>query len=140
MTNFYDLISDVLQERNKSIKDLENDGVLTKNTFYNFKDTAPSLSNIIAIANYLSVSIDYIIGNTSENKFKRYSPTQPNLYSKISALLNSSGISQSKLCKAVGISRTNFSRWNHGATPKLSTLIEICKYLSCNLDDILEKK
>lgn len=138
--NYFSIIKDVLNEKNKTILDLEKDNVIKKNIFYEFKYCCPSLKNIINIANYLKLSIDYILENTTENNFFKYKLEQNNIYNKLVEALKIANISQVKFCKDLGISRTNFSRWNNGATPKLSTLIDVSKYLGCRIDDLLEKE
>ncbi|MBQ8762205.1 MAG: helix-turn-helix transcriptional regulator [Clostridia bacterium] len=138
MLNFSELILEVMNEKGKTIKDLENNNILSKNTFYIFKDTAPSLNSIIKIANYLNTSIDYIIGNTTENNFKKYKINQFNFYNKLNKLLQSAKISQVKLCKDLEISRTNLSRWKNGTQPTLNKLISLATYLRCYIDELLE--
>lgn len=138
MSLFFELILDVMREKGKTIKDLEDNKILGKNTFYIFKETAPSLSTIIKIANYLKVSLDYLIGKATESKFKKYKLNQTNFYSKLNALLKAENISQVKLCEDLEMSRTNISRWKNGTTPTLTKLISISNYLGCSIDDLLE--
>lgn len=136
--NYFSLIKDALTEKNVTILDLEKASVIKKNIFYEFKFCCPSLSNLINIANYLNMSIDYILEFCNENNFHKYKQNQKAIYPKICEMLKTMKISQVKFCKDLGISRTNFSRWNHGSQPKLSTLIEISKYFNCMIDDLLE--
>lgn len=138
--DYFSLIKDILNEKNKTITDLEQDKVVKKNVVYEFKYCCPSLPNIISIANYLEVSIDYILENTTENNFQRYNVEQKNIYKKLIEILKAENLSQLKFCKDLAISRTNFSRWNNGATPKLSTLIDIAKYLNCKIDELLDRE
>ena len=88
----------------------------------------------------MKVSIDYIIGNTSERKFKKYKIHQTNFYEIIVTMLKNANLSQRKLCKDLNISKSNFGRWKNGTVPNFSTIIEISKYLNCNIDDILERE
>ena len=136
MSNYYELILDALKEREKTIKDLEENGILAKNTFYIFKTTAPSLNTMIKIANFIHMTIDYILDRTTDNKFKKYTLKQSTLYNNISKMMMST--SQSKLCDELGISRTNFSRWSNGTKPTLSKLLILADYLHCTIDELLE--
>lgn len=133
-----ELILDVMNEQGKSIKDLENAGILGKNTFYIFYKTAPSLNTIIKIANFLKVSIDYILDKSQDNYFKKYKLDQTNFYNNLKRMMEISHISQLQLCKDLNISRTNFSRWNNGTSPSVTKLITLSNYLNCNIDDLLE--
>lgn len=137
MSNYYELILDAVNETGKNIKDLETKGILGKNTFYIFKNSAPSLSTMLEIANFLDMSIDYILDRCDNNYFKKYSLSQTNFYSNLKTLLGKS-TSQVKVCKDLGISRTNFSRWKNGTSPTISKLISLANYLNCNIDDLLD--
>lgn len=136
--NYFDLLNDALQERNKTFLDLEKEKIISKNVFYSYKHKTPSLSTLIQVANYLQMSISYILDQSSENKSKKYSLYQ-NYYKNINNALSAQNISQRALCRELEISRTNFSRWKSGVQPSLSILLEIAKYLKCSIDDILEK-
>ena len=76
MSNYYELILDALNEKEKTIKDLETKGILGKNTFYIFKSSAPSLITMIKISNFLNMTIDYILDRTNENKFMQQKLTR----------------------------------------------------------------
>jgi len=91
---------------------------------------------MINIANFLHMSIDYILDRTADNRFKKYSLTQSNFYINLKKMMISA--SQLKLCKDLGISRTNFSRWKNGTKPTIAKLILIADYLNCNIDELLE--
>ena len=135
--NFYTLILETLNEKGKSIKDLENDNILGKNTFYIFSKTAPSLVTIIKIANYLNISIDYMLDLVDINNFQKYSLDQSAFYDNLETYRKNAKISQSKLAKDLNISRTNFSRWANGTMINIYNLIELSKYFNCNIDDLL---
>lgn len=139
MSNFSELLLDIMDEKGKSIKDLEESKIIGKNTFYIFSKTYPSLNTIIKIANFLNVSIDYLLDKSTENKFKPYKLEQNNFYNTLSIILKKNNISQTKLCSDLQISRTNFSRWKNGTQPSLEKLILISTYLNCSIDDLLEQ-
>ena len=127
-----------MEEKGVTIKDVESNGILSKNSFYLFLRSDPSLETLIKLANYLEVSIDYIVGNTTENKFHKYKSNQSNFYNTLITTLKSYGINKSKLCKDLGMSRTTIYRWKAGTAPSYSSLITLAKYLRCNIDDLLE--
>lgn len=139
MSNYYELILDALKENGKAIKDLEEYGILGKNTFYIFKSTAPSLPIVIDIANFLNMSIDYMLNRVEDNYFREYSVIQKGFYENLINVMGN-GVSQVKLCKDLGISRTNFSRWKNGTIPTMSKLVSLSNYLNCTIDELLEHK
>ncbi len=136
MSNYYELILDAINEAGKSIKDLEKSGILGKNTFYIFKNSAPSLNTMLEIANFLNMNVDYILNRDDYNNFKKYSLPQTKFYLNLKTMLGEN-LSQVKVCKDLGISRTNFSRWKNGTNPTMSKLISLANYLNCNIDDLL---
>lgn len=137
MSNFKILLNDILLEKDKTFKDLEFDGIISERSFYQYEDYTPYLPTVIKIANYLNVSLDYLTGRTTENKFRRYSENQIGFVSKINQIMKASGISQYKISEDLHINRSNFSYWLNGRIPKLETLIAIANYLNCSIDDFL---
>ncbi len=138
MSNFRDMLNEVLFEKEKSFKDLENANILGKKTFYGFKDFSPLLPTVIKICNYLEVSLDYLAGRTNENNFKRYRVSQTNFYNNLTNIIKTYKISQNKLSKEVPFSQCNFTYWKQGSLPKFSTLIRLADYFNCSIDDFLD--
>ena len=73
--NYFEIFNESLSETGTTIAELENQKVITKYTFYKFKQYCPSLKNALNIANYLKLSLDYILDNVPDNKFKKYDVT-----------------------------------------------------------------
>ena len=136
--NYYELFKGALDEKGVAVKELNNQKVLKKFVFYSFHDCCPSLKNGINIANYLEMSLDYILEFTDKNNFKKYKFPQKNFYNILISYLNDSKITKYKIIKDMKLSYTSFDRWEKGVQPKLSKVIEIAKYLGCNIDDLLE--
>lgn len=136
--NFFELFKNALDEKNVTIKELEDFGVLKTNTFYNFSTYCPSLFNAIQIANHLQLSLDYILEKSDINNFKRYKNDQSNFYFKLKDMLKTYNISNHKFLKELNMDKNNFAKWKNGATPKFSTVIAISDYLGCGVDDLLE--
>lgn len=138
MSNYFELITEVLNEKGLTISDLEKNKILKQNEIYKYKVYYPSLKNIINIANFLRVSIDFIAENTSKNNFKQYKPHQNNFHKILMDLIKSYGLTQRKFCKETGCSLGTISKWKKGSIPKFSTLVEISNTLNCRIDDLLE--
>ena len=71
MFNFKDLIDDILLEQGKTYKELEDAGVICRRTFYQYKSFTPYLETVLKIANYLKVPLDYIVGRSTVNDFRK---------------------------------------------------------------------
>ena len=135
---YYELVKNALDEKGVTIKELNEKNVLKKFVVYSFHDCCPSLENGIKIANYIEMSLDYIFEFTDKNNFKKYKYPQKNFYNLLISYMNDSKITKYKMIQDIKLSYTSFNRWEKGVQPKLSKVIEIAKYLGCNIDDLLE--
>ena len=139
MPDFIALIKDILEDKGLTTQNLFDAGIISKNTFYKYKHRYPNLSTLLKIANYLCVSVDYLLGFSDKNNFTPYSLEQKGLYNNIVALIQNSGISQRKFSKALNYSRVNLLRWKNGTSPSVQSLIEISQYFNIPIDDLLDK-
>ena len=140
MSNFYESIKDVLNEKNVTIKELESNNVISRNGFYVFSRTNPSLHTIIKLANFLEISIDYLLGRTGTNKFRKYKEKQENFYNNLIKALKEYNVSFYRVCKDLNISDSNLGRWKYGTKPSLKMLVELANYLQCSIDEFLDKE
>ncbi|MBQ8425383.1 MAG: helix-turn-helix transcriptional regulator [Clostridia bacterium] len=139
MFNFISKVKNTLEEQGKSIQNLFDDNIVSKNTFYKYKQRYPSLETLIKITNYLEVSIDYLFEYSNENKFKIYHFDNQIFYENLNLLINKKGISGRQFCKDLNYSRDNLIRWKKGIKPSVQTLIEISKYFQCLIDELILK-
>ena len=137
MFNFIDAVQEILEDQGKTTKDLFDDKIVSKNTFYKYRQRNPSLITLINIANYLKVSIDYIYEINDENNFHQYSLNQEGFYNNLISILKSANISCRKFSKDLNYSRENILRWKNGTRPSVQSIIEIAQYLHCSIDDLL---
>lgn len=138
MLDFLYYINNILEEQNKSTEDLFNSGIISKNTFYKYKQRYPSLATLIKIANYLEVSIDYIFERNDKNTFSTpYVYSKEIFYKNLTEYIKSNNISQLTFCKDLNYSKDNIMRWKTRTIPSVLNLIEIANYFNCNVDDLL---
>lgn len=140
MTDFITVVKNILEEQGKTIDDLFNNEVISKDTFYKYKQRNPSLQTLIKIANYLQVSIDYMYELDDENHFIPYSTNQSDFYNKLINLINTSGISSRQFCKDLNYAKDNVLRYKNGVEPSIRTLFEIANYFNCSVDDLLTRE
>ncbi|MBQ7798022.1 MAG: helix-turn-helix transcriptional regulator [Clostridia bacterium] len=138
MSNFKELLLDVLNEQHKTFEDLENAGIIAKRVFYQYKNFTPFLPKVLEIANFLKISLDYLADRTTDNIFKKYKIPQTNFLDNLNRQLKIASTSKLKLSKDLHLGRANFTYWKNGSMPKFTTLIEIANYLSCTIDELLE--
>lgn len=135
---FIELLLDVLKEQDKSFRDLEDNKIISRKSFYQYKNYTPFLPTILKITNYLNISLDYLANRTTKNEFKKYKIDQSGFNAKLEKELKSANTSKSRLAKDLNIGRSNFSYWKNGSLPKFFMLIEMADYLKCSIDDLLE--
>lgn len=138
MVNFIDAIKNILEENDKTLKDLFDNNIISKNTFYKYRQRYPSLKTLMRISNYLETSIDYIFEFSNENNFAYYNLEKNNFYSNLISLIKSNNISGRAFCKDLSYSRDNLIRWKSGTQPTVRNLIEIAKYFNCTIDELLK--
>lgn len=138
MFNFIKAVSDILEERGKTTKDLFNDKVVSANTFYKYQKRMPNLKTLFNIANYLEVSLDYLFEFDNENNFHYYTFDSEKFYNKIMLLINEKKISIRKFSLDTHFSRDNLLRWKNGTLPSVQALILMTQYFNCSLDDLLK--
>lgn len=61
----FDRLKDLAESRKLSINEVEERVGLGRNTLYSWKKKVPSGSNLTKIADYFNVSVDYLLGRTS---------------------------------------------------------------------------
>ena len=59
-------IKEIAKIQNSSIKEILTKAGLSQNTLSNMKTSMPKVDNIAKIADYLDVSVDYLLGRTDE--------------------------------------------------------------------------
>lgn len=137
MKDFITVVKNILDEQDKSTDDLFDNGIISKDTFYKYKQRNPSLQTLIKIANYLQVSIDYMYELDDENHFHEYSTNQEKFYGILTDLINKAGISNRQFCNDLHYAKDNILRYKNGVEPSIRTLFEIAEYFGCTVDDLL---
>ena len=89
------------------------------------------------LANYLKVSIDYLLGFSDENLFKEYDIENINFNKNLREIIHNEKISMKQMAGDLKMGETNFVRWNRGVYPRLDKLVDIANYLKCSIDDLL---
>lgn len=64
----FDRLKVLLDERKLSINELEEKLEIGKNSLYSWKKGIPKGTNLIKVADYFDVSVDYLLGRTEDRK------------------------------------------------------------------------
>ncbi len=136
--SFYEELKEMIEDEGISVQELEEKGVLFKDTFKNFRLYCPSLKNAISIANYCKLSLDFLFLGSKNREFTKYSTAQTNFYENLCKVLKENKLTKYRLGKELGISDSSFSRWRAGTVPKFLTVLEIAKFIGCSIDELLD--
>lgn len=111
----------------------------TINGFFNY-DYYPQIELAIKLSKYFDCSIDYLFGLT-DVKTKEYdldmNKVMQNFNDNISSMLKSSGVSNAKAMRDMGMGEFTLYRWRRGMFPKTVTLIAVAKYFGVSVEYLL---
>lgn len=65
----FDILKKLCDEQGISVNTLEERIELGKNTLYSWKKNTPKGSNLIRVADYFDVSVDYLLGRTDKKRY-----------------------------------------------------------------------
>ncbi len=100
------------------------------------KPSIPSVDKILKIAQYFSVSVDYLLGN-EEKPNTEISVDKKTLYNKLKALCEEKGTTVTKLCEIVTGSSGNLATWKKGYM-RSDYLAKAAEYLGISTDYLLD--
>lgn len=136
--NFGESLNEILNNRNINVKDFAKAINISLTTAYSWLRnlTEPNLSALIATADYLKCTIEFLIGrNPDESPF--VGNNYPPIAQRIKEVMKESGISSYKLRRISKYDGSYFYNWEHGSEPLLSTLIELSKIFDCTIDHLI---
>ncbi|HCA4053695.1 TPA: helix-turn-helix transcriptional regulator, partial [Listeria monocytogenes] len=67
--DIYEIIKVLCKNNRISIAELEKKLGLTRNTLYKWKTQSPSIERLVLVANYFNVSVDFLVGRSSNSSF-----------------------------------------------------------------------
>ena len=109
-------------------------GALGRATIYGI---VPSVRTLIKIADFLNVSLDYLLGNIDNDDF--YKSEQPTTFQiRLKELCAEKNVTYSKAAHAMPCSRNYFFNWQSNNTlPSLDYLIVLAEYFNVSMDYLL---
>ena len=133
----------------KQLKELMDDKEILKlKDYFNFNSTAtiydwltnkylPNFENIIKLANYFNVNLDFLLGRT-EFAEKVFSKEVPKFSTQLRTVIKQNKSSQYKLLKDNVISRGHLNSWlNKEHLPSVENLVKIADYLKISIDELV---
>lgn len=94
----------------------------------------PSTRALVKLADYMNVSLDYILGR-SENKSIIRSGSPEKFARRIAALQLPTGVSSYRIAKECGMGTSAVSKWNDfKRLPKIEILMKLADLFGCSVD------
>ncbi len=136
--NFGESLNEILSQRNIGVNDFAKAINISLTTAYSWlrNATEPNLSALIASADYLKCSIEFLIGRSADDS-PIVAKSYPPIAQRIKEVMKESGISSYKLRKISKYDGSYFYNWEHGSEPMLSTLIELSNLFDCTIDHLI---
>ena len=142
MTEFAESLRDLMFEKKINSEQLANTLEINRDTVFAYFSDAyyPQIDIAIKLSNYFDCSIDYLFGLT-DVKAKEYeldmNKVMQNFNDNISSMLKSSGVSNAKAMRDMGMGEFTLYRWRRGMFPKTVTLIAVAKYFGVSIEYLL---
>ena len=136
--NFSKTLIELMTEKEVDSKQLAFDLGVTQQTVNHWKANRHGieLAQLIKLCRYFGCSLEYLAGRT-QNFTKPGNFAIQNFGTQLRAVMQSKNISSYTLRKETTVSGKHFYTWDRGASPKLSTLIELAKYFDCSIDELV---
>lgn len=136
--NFIEILSELMQEKDINAKQLANAIGISNTSVSKWlsKKKTVSLKHILLLCNYFNCSIDYLIGRS--NNFLPYTPKNVIPFSKqLKQIFLHKGITRYRFIKETRFTEGHIYKWDKGAVPQLSTLIELADIFDCSVDYLI---
>lgn len=137
MDNLYNRIESLCDDRGINITEMCRESGASRGSLTDLKMGRKKLLNadtLAKIANYFGVSVDYLLGNSSDS----------NTVQKIIELLEEKGVSAAKMSRDLGFSNAIFYQWKKGLQkPSAEKIAKMADYFGVSTDYLLgneEKK
>lgn len=137
MEVFSEILSDLICTKELSLRGLAKvSGVSAVQYSKYLRGTLPQLTTAVKIADYFSVSLDYLFGITDiMSKRKKFKPLNLSLFlERYSEALQRAKLTHWKLCQATELSESAIRHWRSGDTPSIDSLIILSNSLSVSID------
>ena len=96
--------------------------------------SAPTIEKLPLIADYLDVSLDYLLGRAEMSK-----PAGDMFWINFNSLCEQNGKTPNSVCKDLGFSNATATHWKNGTPPGSKSLAKIAEYFNVSTDYLLGK-
>jgi transcriptional regulator with XRE-family HTH domain len=141
MTNYGERVKELMFDKKVSPKKLSADLGVSLSTVYRWRNGESEflLTNLITLADYFCCSIDFIL--CREDFSADFTPKKcPPFSQNLRKVMKEKGLTTYKLRKNTRYDSIYFQKWDKGASPLASTLIELADLLDCSVDYLVGRE
>lgn len=133
----YERIKQLLCKKGISDRQMMADAGVKRGVLDNMKNgSMPSADKLSLIADYLQVSIDYLLGRDAEDDTEENAEGSM-FWERFYAACKERGTSPTAVCLEIGLSNATATGWRHGTQPRADVLAKLARYLSVSVDYLL---
>lgn len=142
MSKFGERLNELLLEKNISTESLAAEVKVSLSTVYRWKnnETKLFLSNIVALADYLDCSIDFLLGRNDDVLSFHPIHDLPQFSYRLRQVMKEKGISTYRLRRESRYDGKYFEKWDNGSDPLALTLIELADIFDCTVDYLIGRE
>lgn len=142
LSNFGETLHELISDVNLTPEAFAQKVNIDRSVVYKYlrKEVLPTLPNLIAIADFLQCSVDYLIGVSPVNPETKYRQTPP-FAIRFQSLLSEKGLTRYAFLKEHHFAKQSVDDWFHGKRcPSVENLINLSKCFGCSVDYLLGRE
>ena len=142
LENFPEVLKELIVENLANLTEVSQELECGESTLsrYTSGRAQPTLEMTVRLANYFSVTCDYLLGLNGENtasKFKRCPPFSK----RFEEVLRYFKVSRYRLTQMTGIAESVMRYWVQGKTaPSIANVVKIAEALGCTVDFLIGRE
>ena len=142
LENFPDVLKELIVENLANLTEVSQELECGESTLsrYTSGKALPTLEMTVRLADYFSVTCDYLLGLEAENKAYRFKACPP-FSKRFEEVLKYFKVSRYRLIQTTGIAETVMRYWVHGkTTPSIENVVKVAEALGCSVDFLIGRE
>lgn len=147
LSKFGENLDDLIKDNQSEPQALAEQIGIDSSLIYRYlrKEILPTLPNLLAICDFFSCSVDFILGIALENPHMKYKKAPP-FCTRFQEILSENNLSRYKFLKDAEKREFHFARqtvddWYHGKRfPTVDNAVSLSKFFDCTLDYLLGRE
>ena len=142
LENFPDVLKELIVENLANLTEVSDELKCGESTLsrYTTGKALPTLEMTVRLADYFSVTTDYLLGLNEENTASKFKQCPP-FSKRFEEVLTYFHISRYRLIQMTGIAESVMRYWVQGKTePTIPSVVKIAQALGCTVDFLLGRE